>query len=198
MPFGPLIGRINHANRFNIIGQQFEIDAYPKIMKGMYAYLNAGFSSSTALFPGSRYGGEVYKSLPNAFEASLGLRQLNFSSSNVVYTASIGKYYGNYWLSYRHYYTPSTSNSGQIWIRRYFADVDDYMTFKIGLGVSPDEDVSTLAIYQLNSQRMSADFQKKFNDDMILKGTTGIEREEINAGNYRNKLSFDVGIKKLF
>jgi YaiO family outer membrane protein len=198
--FGALIGRLNQASRFNLSGQQFEIEAYPEITETLYAYLNAGFSSSAALFPQSRYGGEVYLDWPQALESSLGFRLLNFNSSQVViYTAYLGKYYGDYWFAYRHYQAPQNigiSNSGQISIRRYFAE--DYLTFKIGLGVSPDEDVSTLAIYQLNSQRAGLDFQKRIKADLVLKGALELEQEEINAGDLRHKFTLGLGIKKLF
>lgn len=200
MPFGALILRLNQADRFNLSGQQFEIEAYPKITETLYAYLNAGFSSSAGLFPRSRYGGEIYKGWPQAIESSLGFRLLSFDSSQVmIYTAYLGKYYGDYWFAYRHYQVPQNigiANSGQILVRRYFAE--DYLTFKLGLGVSPDEDVSTLAVYQLNSQKAGLDFQKKLNEDLILKGTIGIEQEEIAADNLRHKITLGVGIKKLF
>ena len=41
--YGSIIGRVNINNRFNTTGTQFEIDAYPKIAKGVYAYLNFGY-----------------------------------------------------------------------------------------------------------------------------------------------------------
>lgn len=202
MPFGSLIGRINHASRFNLSGQQFEVDAYPIITKDMYAYLNVGYSSFLNLFPESHFGGEIYKSVPNALEASLGFRQLNFRRQfellpiNVtIYTGSIGKYIMDYWFSYRHYYTTGISNSGYISIRKYFSDSDNFLTFKIGFGTFPDEAVSTFAIYQLNSQSINLDFQRKVNSYLIVKGIAGIEQEEINLGNYRYRTTLGIGIK---
>src|SRR5512133_430264 len=48
--FGSVILRVNQASRFGTDGAQYEIDMYPKIRKGLYAYLNFGVSRSD-LFP---------------------------------------------------------------------------------------------------------------------------------------------------
>src|SRR6266568_7205986 len=40
--FGSVIARVNRAHRFAEWGTQYEVDAYPHLMPGMYAYLNAG------------------------------------------------------------------------------------------------------------------------------------------------------------
>jgi tetratricopeptide (TPR) repeat protein len=55
--YGSIIAKYNFNRRFNENGSQFEVDLYPKITKGLYAYLNLGLSKSF-LFPSVRYGGE--------------------------------------------------------------------------------------------------------------------------------------------
>src|ERR1044072_1742899 len=62
MKFGSVIGRVNHAERFNDNATQVEIDSYPHIRPGTSAYLNAGCSSSFA-FPKFRCGAEIYQKL---------------------------------------------------------------------------------------------------------------------------------------
>ncbi|MBA3645200.1 MAG: YaiO family outer membrane beta-barrel protein [Gemmatimonadaceae bacterium] len=74
-PVGSLVGRLNWANRFAKSGTQLEADVYPRINDRMYAYLNAGYSASS-IFPAWRFGGELFSTLPDAWEASLGFRQL--------------------------------------------------------------------------------------------------------------------------
>lgn len=80
--FGPVIGRVNQARRFGESGTQLEVDAYPRIGRGMYLYANAGVSQQR-IFPRQRFGAELYKNLPNALETSLGFRQLNFKNTRV-------------------------------------------------------------------------------------------------------------------
>jgi len=50
---GSVIARFSQAGRFSIVSQQVEIDAYPHIRPGTYAYLNVGYSSDAAVY--SRY-----------------------------------------------------------------------------------------------------------------------------------------------
>jgi YaiO family outer membrane protein len=45
-----LVGSFNYANRFGNDGNQFMLQAYPKLGKSMYAWLIAGFSDGKA-FP---------------------------------------------------------------------------------------------------------------------------------------------------
>jgi len=65
--YGSIIGRVNFNRRFNENGLQYEVDLYPKIAKGLYAYVNVGIAN-TFLFPDIKYGAELFKSLPKSFE----------------------------------------------------------------------------------------------------------------------------------
>ncbi|MFO7673440.1 MAG: YaiO family outer membrane beta-barrel protein, partial [Lutibacter sp.] len=63
--YGSVAAKMNFRRSFNENGIQVEVDMYPKISKGLYAYLNLGFAN-TFLFPDVRYGAELYKSLPKS------------------------------------------------------------------------------------------------------------------------------------
>src|SRR5690606_18462539 len=106
--------------RFGSTGSQLEVDMYPTISQGFYAYLNFGVSNSY-LYPEIRYGAELYKSLPKGFEASLGFRSLKYSETTNIYTGSIGWYTGNSYFSFRPYVTPGepkASMSGTLTYRK--------------------------------------------------------------------------------
>lgn len=137
--YGTVIGRANAAKRFGKEGFQYEIDAYPRIRSGTYAYLNFGVSYST-LFPSKRYGVELYQKLPKSFEFSVGLRYLEFSSSSPkIITGSIGKYYKNYWFSLRPYFTPKsygTSTSINLTIRNYLKNANNFISLTLGIMAS--------------------------------------------------------------
>ena len=125
-----MIVRANYANRFREDTAQYEIDAYPRLAKGLYAYVNYGYSSHR-FFPKNRVGGELYANLPHGVELSGGFRWLQFESSEVtIYTGTIAKYQGNYWISLRPYITPKsegTSQSYNLTVRRYFGGPDNYL-----------------------------------------------------------------------
>lgn len=198
---GKVIGRINYGYRFGQSAAQYEVDAYPRIRQGTYAYLNAGYSSS-GIFPKTRFGGEIYQGLPRSFEASIGLRHLRFSTSSVtIYTGSAGKYYGNYWLSFRPYVTPSsigTSFSAAGTVRRYFEDAENYVTFVAGVGSFPDERNTTLDTYRLKSARFSVDGRKSLGKGLFASAYFGFDTQEIALSRRRNRFSFGTSIEKQF
>lgn len=183
-PKNTIILRINHSSRFNTTGFQPEVDLYPAVGKKMYGYINYGFTTYD-LFPRHRVGLELYRSFPRSFEGSLGLRYLNFNSSEVfIYTASLTKYIGNFAFIGRVFITPdkkSFSRSGIINIRRYFNDADTYIGLTLSAGLSPDNrallttsglDTSGTNkdknLYFFKAQRIGLAFSKTFKVRHIL------------------------------
>jgi YaiO family outer membrane protein len=201
MPFGSLIGRVNSAKRFGSSAMQFEMDAYTRLRKGSYAYLNAGFSDS-AIFPRARFGAEVYQKLPGGFDASIGFRRLHFPGDEVmIYTGSVGKYIGNYLLQFHPFITPGkpgTAFSGNFMVRRYFADSDNYASLTLGAGVSPDERYTTFDFIRLHSQQAGVDYRRSLGGALALNGYFGFANQKLKYGGQRKTYSFSLGIEKRF
>lgn len=201
---GSVIARINYANRFNSDGFQVELDAYPKIFENDYAYVNYGYSANS-LFPGNRFGFEWYHNFPHAWEGSLGMRYLDFSSSGVdIYTATLGKYVGNYWVSLRSYVTPGsdgTSVSGALSVRRYFSDSEDYIGLRLSYGVSPDDNrkpVGSEKNLTLKTRAVRAEYNHIFKKIWIVSAGMNLGNEQLEPGNYSGYYSFDIGFSRLF
>ncbi|MFA9188516.1 YaiO family outer membrane beta-barrel protein [Flavobacterium sp. FBOR7N2.3] len=160
--YGSIIGKLNFNRRFNENGTQVEIDMYPKITKGLYAYVNVGFAN-TFLFPDLRYGAELYKSLPHSLEISAGFRTLQYSKTTNIYTGSIGWYTGNSYWSLRPYFTPNdegVSTSAALNYRKYRQNADNYISLLFSTGVSPEVnqfifDTNDASIINLKTQRLN-------------------------------------------
>jgi len=163
--YGSIIGKFNFNRRFNENGTQVEFDLYPKITKGLYAYLNAGFANNS-VFPDFRYGAELYKSLPHSLEISAGFRALQYSTTTKIYTGSIGWYTGNSYWSLRPYFTPGdggTSTSAALTYRKYRSNADNYLSFMYSMGISPEVnqfifDANDAAIINLKTQRFNVGY----------------------------------------
>lgn len=201
---GTMIGRINWAERFGKKGFQYEADGYPSISENNYAYLNIGFSS-LSIFPKTRFGAEWYHSFPKAFEGSLGIRALYFANSSThMLTGTIGKYTGNYWISLRSYVTPSssgTSASGSVQVRRYFEDPEDYIGFRIGYGISPDDRSygdGSATYLTLKSQSARLEYNHLFKKVWSTNIGFSLSNEEFPAVGYVVNYSFDIGIGRFF
>ena len=141
--YGSIIPRLNNSNRLDKNGLQFDIDLYPKIAKGFYAYVNYGYSSSE-LYPNHKVGGDIYYNHKSGFEFSGGGRYISFATRNVKsITNSVGYYRGNYYFSLRSFITPGvddklTKASGNILVRKYLKDAENYMGVNFGIGFSPE------------------------------------------------------------
>ncbi|WP_242203840.1 YaiO family outer membrane beta-barrel protein [Aestuariivivens insulae] len=200
--YGSLNAKVNFSRRFSENGVQFEIDLYPKITKGLYAYANFGVSNSF-LYPDIRYGAELYKSLPKSFEASLGFRALQYSETTTIYTGSVGWYTGNSYWSFRSYLTPSDSGSslsGTLNYRKYRKDANNYFSIDGGIGFSPEvyrfafEDNEN-AIINLKSQKLNLGYFFTSKNDKNAWGIrSGVVHQEISfdPGNYF--WIFDIGL----
>lgn len=198
---GSVIGRLNYATRFAKSGIQGEADAYPRLGATTYAYLNAGYSAAD-IFPKWRFGGELFKSLPNAWEASLGFRQLRFGGPPVtLITGAVGKYYGSYWVSARPYLRfqrTGTSASAGVTARRYFADGDHYLGARASYGSSPSDRITIDEVGRKNSY--SADVHGSGGPWLRLLATwaLGFEHEELSPGKIRRSWTGTTGFKFTF
>ena len=200
-PWGTLIGRGTQAWRFGDSGQQFEVDAYPKLPNRFYFYLNAGVSGSN-LFPNYRYGAELYKNFGSGWEASAGAFRLHFdSTTGKLYTASLGKYWKNYWFSLRPTLSdrePGDSLSWRFSARRYFGDPEDYVGFSVGTGTRPEQNFLTGTENDLNSGRFQVEAQRRIIGRWIVKGSAGKNQQEFLTTGTRDSWFARVGMEWWF
>lgn len=200
-PIGSVILRSNWSERFQKRAQQFEIDAYPRLIDGMYAYVNYGYSEDS-LYPRHRYAGELYANLPHGIELSAGFRRLEFANSQVtIYTGTVAKYVGSWWISLRPYITPkdvSTSRSYALTVRRYFGDRDSYLGVTSGFGSSPTETISIFDLDRLDSRKVSVAYSKALGPFTIVKFGGGYSWEQLTRGRERNWFSFSANVARRF
>ncbi len=202
---GPIIGRFNYANRFNGNGLQFEIDAYPHLSNTFQAYLNAGYSADLGIFPQYRAGFSLYANLPSSFELEAGFRFLRFTENTWIYTASLGKYYKNFWFNLRTYLSPSTDDLSQSFAfntRYYFGGADDYLSLGLSTGLSPDEQRNNILVnasnYKLKSKGLTLGYRKSFKTFNVISLKAAIENQEYFKDTKGNQLSLALGYIRRF
>ncbi len=193
--FGPLIFRLNGASRFSMQGMMFELEAYPKIRSGTYAYVALGASGSS-IYPEAKVGLEVFQALPRAYEVSLGWRFLKVPDESIhVLTASMGKYLGNNWINARSFITPQTASLSKSWslgFRHYLADVDDFWELNGGGGEVPDENLGAEEISYLGARRLEMMVQKKLRPMTLIQVHIHFLNQEVRTESYRGTNGFNV------
>lgn len=208
--FGSIIGRLNYRNTRGKDGLQFEVDAYPRIISGIYAYVSYGFAgASTSLFPEHRAGLEAFFKLPESFEGSIGARYLNFGpgSDITIYTGSFGYYYKDYWFSLRPFITPSSvsfSRSLSFTTRWYYdGTAEEYASIKAGAGFSPDErnyDPTNSNVYLLKARSFGIGLQKPLGIISLLTASADYTRQELSfkQGSFIEVYSISIGYRYKF
>ncbi len=208
--FGSVIARLNYRNTRGKDGFQIEVDAYPRIVSGIYAYISYGFAgTSSSLFSEHRAGLEAFFKLPESFEGSFGARYLNFGTGNdiTIYTGSLGYYYKDYWFSLRPFVTPSSisfSRSINITSRWYYdGTADEYASMKAGAGFSPDErnyDPTNSNVYLLKARSFGIGWQKPLGIFSLLTVSVDYTRQELSfsPGEFVEVYSFSIGYRYKF
>jgi YaiO family outer membrane protein len=200
MSWGSLVGRLNLARRFGKNGSQFEVDAYPDVAANTYAYLNVGVSSG-GLFPELRYGAELFHNFKGGWEGSLGFRRLDFESNGVtIYTGSVSKYQGKYWIELRPQYVTKLSGrsfSGRVRVRRFFNDRFEFIELSAGTGSGSDRDL-VVEPADLISRSIRFEYRRRLKHRLIFKVIVGAGSEDLDATRNRDSVFATVGFDKLF
>lgn len=194
--WGVVLPKLNLDRRFNINGIQAQVDVYPRFTEKWSGYFNAGFSPSD-IFPRFRAGAEAVKELPNAMEASLGLRYLSFQDrSATILTGSLGLYRGNYYLVVRPFVVPSGSRgvgvSGNLLARKYGKDGNHYWGLNISYGFDTelnrfivDGQLLSETLLYLEAQRLRVEHQ--------FTAKKGGQQYRVHLGANRQELGFSSG-----
>jgi YaiO family outer membrane protein len=199
---GSITGRINYANRFRENGLQYELEAYPRISKTFYSYVNIGYSDKAGVFPQWRGGFSLYVNLPKSYEGELGFRYLKFSGDPTwIYTAYLGKYYKSWLFGVRTYLTPSStvsavSSSYNVSARYYYGSADDVIGFNVGYGISPDDRLNAIQLdnpVKLTSYKAGLSFKKKVSRFNVLAFDASYYNQEYLPNTKGNQYQLSIG-----
>ena len=118
------------------------IDAYPRLWDGAYANVRYQQASSASLYPDTSWRMELYQSLGNAWELALSHDELGFNSRVKMDGVALAKYWGNFYLRWRHQRVQtdtSTGNGNRLMVRYYYeGDADHYVEANVSSGRSED------------------------------------------------------------
>ncbi|SFN45291.1 outer membrane protein, YaiO family [Paenimyroides ummariense] len=202
--YGSVILRGNYANKFGADGKQIELEAYPRISKTFYLYVGAGYSEDVGIFPKYRTGISLFANLPKSFEGELGYRQLYFSDNIWMYTASVGKYYKNYWFNVRTYLTPDHKNISHSYtgtVRYYTKGANDYFGIQVGSGISPEESTNNLLAnenFKLKTFKAGCEYTFSVQKLNIFTLTFLYSNQEYRINQKGNQFDFSIGYTRNF
>jgi YaiO family outer membrane protein len=178
---GWVTATFSHATWFGEGSNLIDLQSYPSIRHGTYAFVDVAFSPDATLYAHRRLGGEIFQSLPRGFEASAGFRYMRFNSNTLLYTGSVGKWFGNYWVLGRTFIDPDpltgTSTSFQLSFRKYYDDADRFIGLRLGEGSSPFEVQSTNDLGVQRSASAAFESLWKFKNRYRMRATVSVARQ---------------------
>ncbi|GAB3471846.1 hypothetical protein GCM10027321_44150 [Massilia terrae] len=140
---GSLAFETLRAHRFGQEDYAWSLDAYTVLWQGAYANLRYQRSGAARLFPHNAGRAELYQSLGQGWEVSVSDDVLAFAASRVnIYGASLGNYFGNFYIALRHQAIVSAGShsTGERLLSRYYyrGDADNYVELSANRGSSDD------------------------------------------------------------
>ncbi|HET8752727.1 MAG TPA: YaiO family outer membrane beta-barrel protein, partial [Salinimicrobium sp.] len=188
----PVLARLSYGNIFSIEGTQVEVDAYPKVTKNSYLYLNVGAALNTPIFPQFRAGAEYFFNIGNGFSSSLGGKYLDFEEDQVfLLTGEAAFNTENNWkITYRPYLSKFQKNwllSHTFAFRKNMPLKEQFFQFDLQYGSIPYVYLSSNSFTELTSLRAGFHYQFRISENVLLQPILMYEYEEFSPGNYRNK-----------
>ena len=198
---GAYAGRVTYGNLLQNNALQAEADAYPKLSKNAYLYLNAGFSDGKSIFPLLRLGGEFYQDVKQ-YNFSVGSRYLHFNESDVLMLTGHAAINFNMWkLSYRPFLVNQFENwfpSHIINVRKSFESKEAYIQFDMQYGGLPYNFFITNELSKLNAFRTGFDFKFRVKDNFFIQTIFMYEMEEFIPSEFRNRYNVQMNFSKRF
>lgn len=176
-----LIPKLGHSRYFNRTDYLFGLEAYPRLWKGAYAYLDLNYSTPANSLPRTSWLLEIYQHLYDGLEGSLGYWRMHFRTTNVsVYLGSLGYYFKDYYFSLRGYYTPEETGKNFSWVvqgRKYFGP-ENYFYLSFGSGSRPFEITNLGDLIFIKSLLFGGGFNFYFMTHWKLEGHFSLIKEK--------------------
>jgi YaiO family outer membrane protein len=182
--WGSFGAKVYGARRFGLTDYQLELEAYPRITAGTYLYVAGAYSPDATLYPERRGAFDLYQSLGSGWEATAGIRHLEFSDTVQIYTGALSKYSGNWLFTARGWMNPdrdSDSLTLNFGARRYSGDGESYWGVVYARGTYRDDVRQADEITRLFSNAGTFELQRRVGRT-YLGGTASLSREERGPG----------------
>ncbi|MGN7821307.1 tetratricopeptide repeat protein [Chitinophaga sp. 22536] len=187
---GTITGRVNYGTREAGNGIQLEAETYYTHNPRYYSYGLFGWSNSD-VFPTVRAGYSLFRNFNKGWEGELGGRYVKSDSINTYSAvASVAKYFGNYWVNLRGFFTNDEHQWYQAYTltnRFYLNDQKDFIALIGNIGASPDDRSRNFQFGKVagfTSTSLTAGFQKTIRSRATIGAYGTWTRQQIPQQSY--------------
>jgi YaiO family outer membrane protein len=134
---GPFVARASQMERSALRDERLELELYPAFPRG-YLALGGSVATDASLYARTTASAEIFGSLAERVEGSLGYRRMNFDSGVDLLGGSIGTYVGSFLLGTRVTHVLGDGGTGALFsARRFLTDDGQYVGVKLATGSVP-------------------------------------------------------------
>ena len=161
---GPVIARLSVVDRGPLRDDRLTLEAYPAFSRG-YLALAGAIATEGTVYAQSSASAEVYGSLTERLEGSLGYRRMNFDTGVDLIGGSLGVYAGQFLLGARGAHVLNDGGSSVVLsARRFLGDGGAYLGAKVATGSVPVE------------LRTPTDFEVRFSQSAAMEARAVVMR----------------------
>lgn len=128
--------------RWGTSDQAWAVDAYPRLWSGAYANVRYQSSERADLYPHRSWRVELFQNIGSGWELAASHDELGFGNGVKIEGVAVGKYWGNFFVRWRHQSVKSDASSGKgdrVFLRYYYeGDADHYLEVNVSQGRSDD------------------------------------------------------------
>ena len=179
---GPAIVRVKRVERGPLSDGRFEMELYPAFPHG-YLVLAGGASTSSTVYAKTTASAELFGSLTDHLEASVGYRRMNFDTGVDMLGGSVGAYAGQFLLGSRVSHVLNDGGTSVIFsARRFLGDEGAYLGAKFATGSVPVE-LRTPTDFEVRfSQSVSAETRLVVRRLLVLSLEGELGRDGLSGG----------------
>ena len=193
-PFGAAIMRGSHLERAAVGDDQIQVEAYPAFPHG-YLALGGGVATHATLYARTSASAELYGSLTDNVEGSVGYRRMNFTNAVDMLGGSLGTYLGNNLLAAR---VTHVANDGGTSVllsaRRFLSDDGQFLGVRFATGNVPVEFRTPTDFAVRFSQSAGAEMRVFLGGVVVLSVDGELGRDGLAAGGSSGYGAVRVGL----
>ena len=191
---GPTIVRLKRVERGPLSDGRLEMELYPAFPHG-YLVLAGGASTSSTVYAKTTASAELFGSLTDHLEASVGYRRMNFDTGVDMLGGSVGAYAGQFLLGSRVSHVLHDAGTSVILsARRFFGDGGAYLGAKLATGSVPVELRTPTDFTVRFSQSVSAESRFVVRRLLVLSLEGELGRDGLSGGGSSEYSGVRVGV----
>jgi len=191
---GPLVARWSRVERGPLSDDRLEVEAYPAFPHG-YLALGAGLATSSTVYAHTTGSAELFGSLTDQVEASVGYRHMQFDSGVDMVGGSLGTYLGPFLLGSRVTHVLRDGGTSMVLsARRFVGDEGASVGAKLATGSVPVELRTPTDFAVRFSQAVSLDAKVYVLSRLVLSLEGELGRDGLAAGGSSEYSAARVGV----